>query len=817
MTLDEAYTVLDCLGQLTDDPEAFVWFAFDWDNDPELKGMQPQPWQLEQLRKIGQGLQTPDEVIRQAVSSGHGIGKAHDVDMVLDTPDGRKRWGDLKPGDMVFGPDGKPTTIVACHRYRHIPMYRVLFDDRSYCDVSSGHLWTVKGRQERRNHKPWIQLSTLDILLRGVKRANGSAVARQWEIPEIQAVSYPKQHVDIHPYVMGVWLGDGKIGAPEYMKPYPEIVEQIQQLGYTVSIRSKYKTRILNIMHVWTDAVFLCHSPERYIPNAYKYNDIDSRQQLLMGLMDTDGEISASGSIVYSTTSKQLAYDVMWLVRSLGGKAMLQPTPKQGWYYETGRKRKNCRICYRLTIQLPFNPFHVTHRKRRYRQTQARYKKRWIDDIIPMGKKDAMCITVERADGMYLANDFIPTHNSALVSWIILWAISTYPDTKGVVTANTDTQLRTKTWPELAKWYRRFIAKDLFVLTATSLFSIQEGHERTWRIDAIPWSEVNPEAFAGLHNQGKRILLVFDEASAISDIIWEVAEGALTDRDTQIIWCAYGNPTRNTGRFHDCFYRFRKVWDTRKIDSRTVSISNKKQLKQWEDQYGEDSDFFKVRVRGEFPATSENQFISVDLVDAAQKRTLRPAQYSFAPVIIGVDMAWSGGDATVIYLRQGLYSKKLGSYEKNDNDGVMAAKLAAFEDQYHADAVFIDQGYGTGVYSFGVTMGRSWRLVSFAASPGKPGYANKRAEMWGNMRDWLIDGGVLEDGDVIHDDLIGPEAYVNNKGDIQLEKKEDMKKRGLPSPNEGDALALTFAYPVVQQARQRETVNTDYQLFKRRR
>lgn len=405
---------------------------------------------------------------------------------------------------------------------------------------------------------------------------------------------------------------------------------------------------------------------------------------------------------------------------------------------------------------------------------------------------------------------------SALVAWIILWAISTYPNTRGVVTANTEAQLRTKTWPELAKWYRRFIGKELFHLTATSLFSIQEGHDRTWRIDAIPWSKDNPEAFAGLHNQGSRILLVFDEASAIDDAIWEVAEGALTDTDTQIIWCAFGNPTRNTGRFHDCFTKYRKYWNTKKIDSRSVPISNKAQIKQWENQYGEDSDFFRVRVRGEFPATSENQFISAQLVEDAQKRAIRPAQYNFAPVILGVDMAWSGGDATVIYLRQGLYSRKLASYAKNDNDGVIAGKIAAFEDQYQAQAVFIDQGYGTGVYSFGLTMGRQWRLVAFGSASGKRGYANKRAEMWGALRDWLRDGGVLEDGDVIRDDLIGPEAFVNAKGEIQLEKKEDMKRRGLPSPNEADALALTFAFPVLRRDADIGTANTKYDLFKRR-
>src|SRR5882762_3551618 len=103
---------------------------------------------------------------------------------------------------------------------------------------------------------------------------------------------------------------------------------------------------------------------------------------------------------------------------------------------------------------------------------------------------------------------------SCLVSWLILWAISTFPDTRGVVTANTETQLKTKTWAELGKWYHMFIGKELFQLTATAIFSTDSAHERTWRIDMVPWSERNTEAFAGLHNKGRRLIVVFDEASA---------------------------------------------------------------------------------------------------------------------------------------------------------------------------------------------------------------------------------------------------------------------------------------------------------------
>ncbi len=129
---------------------------------------------------------------------------------------------------------------------------------------------------------------------------------------------------------------------------------------------------------------------------------------------------------------------------------------------------------------------------------------------------------------------------SAFVAWILLWGISTYEDARGIVTANTETQLKTKTWVELNKWHRLFIAKSLFEVTATKLCSRDPAHADTWRIDIVPWSERNTEAFAGMHNKGKRIIVVFDEGSAIPDIIFETTEGALTDSDTQIIWLICG-------------------------------------------------------------------------------------------------------------------------------------------------------------------------------------------------------------------------------------------------------------------------------------
>lgn len=393
---------------------------------------------------------------------------------------------------------------------------------------------------------------------------------------------------------------------------------------------------------------------------------------------------------------------------------------------------------------------------------------------------------------------------SALVSWLILWAISTFEDTKGIVTANTDTQLRTKTWPELAKWHRLFIGKDMFTLTATALYSCQPEHEKTWRFDIIPWSENNTEAFAGMHNKGKRAVVIFDEASAISDKIWEVTEGALTDSDTEILWVVFGNPTRNTGRFFDCFNRYRHRWTQMQIDSRTSKLTNKEQIEKWVKDYGEDSDFVRVRVRGVFPSSSDHQFISSSIVEGARGKHLNPSAYSFAPKIISLDNAWTGGDEIVIAMRQGLASKILATYKKNDDDFYIAGQLAYFEDQEKADGVVIDLGYGTGVYSAGKQLKRNWILVPFGGASPDPGFLNLRVFMWNEMKKWLAGGGAIPNDPVLCSDLISPEAYVKavgpQAGKIYLESKEDMKARGLASPNRADALALTFAVNIQPKA-----------------
>jgi hypothetical protein len=387
---------------------------------------------------------------------------------------------------------------------------------------------------------------------------------------------------------------------------------------------------------------------------------------------------------------------------------------------------------------------------------------------------------------------------SAITAWLVNWIMSTRPHAKGVVTANTGPQLESKTWAEIGKWTRRCITGHWFEVTngKGSMRMVHKENPESWRCDAQTCREENSESFAGLHAASSTPFYIFDEASAVPDAIWEVAEGGMTDGEP--MWFAFGNPTRNTGRFRECFTRFRHRWTTRQIDSRDVQITNKGFLQGLVDDYGLDSDIVKVRVRGMFPAMSAKQFISAADVDAAFGRVLRKEQYDFAPKILTCDPAWEGDDELVIGMRQGLYFQILRTIPKNDNDIQVANILANLEDEHRADAVFIDGGYGTGIVSAGRTMGRDWTLVWFAEKSIDPGCINKRAEMWKLVRDWLKQGGAIPRDQVLYSDLTAPETVPRIDGKIQLESKIDMKRRLLPSPNRADALALSFAFPVVK-------------------
>lgn len=376
---------------------------------------------------------------------------------------------------------------------------------------------------------------------------------------------------------------------------------------------------------------------------------------------------------------------------------------------------------------------------------------------------------------------------STQCAWIQLWLMSTRPHLNGIITANTWTQLKTKTWRELAIWHKRLINRHWFKWTESRFFHVD--HPETWYCSPIPNNEHNSEAFAGQH--GRHTLIIYDEASAIPDKIWEVSGGV---NDPRVFWFVFGNPTQNTGRFKQCFGRFRNRWVTRHVDSRDCKMPNQDELRQDVEEWGEDSDYVRVRIRGVFPRMGEEQFISAEIVEQAQARVVDVPWGT--PKVLGVDVARYGNDMTVFVGRHG---RKLGKIQKfrDLNTMEVADRIIAEKQRSGIDVIMVDGiGLGAGVVDRCRQLGHDVVEVISGGSPDQENEEvcyNKRAEMWYRGRNWLETADIPDDVD-LENDLIEIKAFYDNKHRIQMEKKADMKKRGLASPDVGDALMLTFAY-----------------------
>lgn len=401
---------------------------------------------------------------------------------------------------------------------------------------------------------------------------------------------------------------------------------------------------------------------------------------------------------------------------------------------------------------------------------------------------------------------------SALVSWLAQWGMCTRLNTRAVITAGTEPQLRTKTMPEFAKWYQLLICKHWFINTATSMYAADPALAGTWRLDAIPWNENNPEAFAGLHNLGSRIVVIFDEASQIATPIWDTTDGIMSDADTEVVWASFGNPTRGEGRFYENHHarkeRGRVI--ARSIDARDVEITDKKKLAEQVEDYGEDSDYVRMMIRGLFPRASSMQFIAHDLVQAARRRDVHVPLNE--PLVAGLDCARFGDDYTVLSFRKGRDARTIpwkrwkGARNIIDTTDIVAFVADAIR-QYQIDAVFVDEGnVGGPVIDSLRKMGFGNIIpVAFGGRADRPHfaddatrYANKRSEMWGNMKA-ALGGLAIPDDDDLETQLTSIlYGFRETKAGTELimERKEHMRDRGVQSPDDADALALTFAYPV---------------------
>jgi hypothetical protein len=392
---------------------------------------------------------------------------------------------------------------------------------------------------------------------------------------------------------------------------------------------------------------------------------------------------------------------------------------------------------------------------------------------------------------------------SALVSWLILWMLSTRLGSSVIVSANSENQLRTVTWGELTKWATMAMNAHWWEPSATKLTpaawlttlverDLKKG-TRYWGAEGKLWSEENPDAYAGVHNHDG-MMVIFDEASGIPDSIWSVAAGFFTEPILDRYWFAFSNPRRNTGYFYECFHGKRDFWQTRQIDSRTVEGTDKSIYQQIIDEHGEDSMPARIEVYGEFPLATDGQFITQTVVAEAMERPRY--KDTSAPIVVGVDPARGGADSTVIAVRQGRDIVEIRRYKGDDTMTVVGHVIEVIREYNPALTVIDEGGLGYGILDRLTEQRYKVRGVNFGWKSTRPiMWGNRRAELWGALKEWLKTASVPADKQ-LRDDLLGPRAKPNSAGAIFLESKKEMKARGLASPDAADAIAVTFAFSV---------------------
>lgn len=381
---------------------------------------------------------------------------------------------------------------------------------------------------------------------------------------------------------------------------------------------------------------------------------------------------------------------------------------------------------------------------------------------------------------------------TAVEAWAVLWFLSTRPFPKVPCTAPTEHQLYDLLWAELAKWLSQSKIAGAFTWTQTKVFA--NRYPERWF--AVARTSNKPENMQGFHE--KHLLFVVDEAFGVADDIMTVVDASLTGPDNKLLMC--GNPTRLSGYAYEAFHARRAAWALHHVNAENSPLVDRAQLEEKARDWGRDSDLYRVRVLGEFPRGESRAFIPLEVCEAAVARYGEVLDES-GPVVVGVDVARFGEDETVIAIRARQRLRELRVYRKQDTMATVGYVVAAVrevqakEPDRHVAVHIDDTGLGGGVTDRLRELQREGLRAEIVpcsfGGPGNAYYADSATVMWAEMREWLRTGAIPDDP-VLIAQLSTRQQTMTSRGLIRLESKDDMKRRGLRSPDRADALALTF-------------------------
>lgn len=355
------------------------------------------------------------------------IGKAQPLYSKVQTPKGEVKIGDLKVGDEIFTVDGSQTSVVGVYPQGIKPIYEVTFSDGSKTRCSDEHLWTVRTRKMKLLGKGFSRNMTLNQIKEDYFAVEKDGYRHpKFEIPIASASEFDYQEVPLDPYLLGLLLGDGYIcdKVVGFSNTEEDILEKIEEIvlekygcGFKRSSENncayiikkpenEYRNPIRTILGELN--LLGLKSGEKFIPEIYLHNSFDVRLRLLQGLMDTDGHVTKTGGLRYSTTSDQLAKDVKWLVQSLGGLASIHEDFRVG--------KESLYLIIRANDFIP-----VTSKKHLEKfDNHNPNLTRFISDISYVADEECVCIKVEDDSELYLTDEFIVTHNTTLFRDLIL-------------------------------------------------------------------------------------------------------------------------------------------------------------------------------------------------------------------------------------------------------------------------------------------------------------------------------------------------------------------------------------------------------------
>ena len=408
----------------------------------------------------------------------------------------------------------------------------------------------------------------------------------------------------------------------------------------------------------------------------------------------------------------------------------------------------------------------------------------WQAELLEQVAKGTRKISVRSGHG---------TGKSTVASWTILWYFLTKHPCKIVLTAPTSSQLFDALFSEVKSWIKKLpdALQNLLEVTSDRVVLIAAPQDKFISVRTSR-AEV-PESLAGIHSSN--VLLVVDEASGIPEAVFEAAAGSMSA--TSACTILLGNPVRTSGTFYESHHRLKSEWHTMHVSCVDSPRVSKEFVKEMAIRYGEDSSAFNVRVLGEFPKTDDETIISLALVEDAQVRDVEMSE--FTPKIWGLDVARFGTDASVLAERQGTIVNFIESWRGKDLmqlTGLVHQKYNELPPSQQPVEILVDSiGLGSGVVDRLKELGLPVRGINVAESPSmRSQYINLRAELWFRMKEWLEARDCkLPKDEALFSELVSPRYSFTSTGKLKVESKQEMKKRGLPSPDRADAVILTLA------------------------